>query len=261
MAEEADVLQSSAEVQPPAPLARGQRSLNRPSPANAEDRVMTLVPLHAPGGLFRELASETPKDSSVFGCILDLGPVLSQYQRQRDTLAVRRMADKIGPAPMLIVPPEEMPWIFKYERELDLAKTIAATIAGQFHSHGKTVINGIWLVYGAAKLYRDWNQFDRDTFSCCLKLVGLGLGTMQLAGDISPDLKLSDHWNNDINFVLKSSETLYAGRTPSPIEQMSWLDSNLTIPDKIYKTFNALCTSGHPAVKAVTFHSPPPQAR
>jgi hypothetical protein len=115
--------------------------------------------------------------------------------------------------------PERAGSIFSFDKELALFKPIVSCIARQVDLRLKLAIDGLWVVYGGAKLWRAFKRPDRDTASLGFKVVGLGADVAQLAGNFFPGLKLDDPWANGINWIAKSGGAICQGKTP-PLNEM-----------------------------------------
>jgi hypothetical protein len=190
----------------------------------------------APLTVRRELVRTDSADPFKPGFIVGLGPALPENPLLQQAIGaiVPRGTES---SPVLLDEPEQTPWIFAHERELEIVKALAS-MALQSIQHGKITVDALWLVYGAAKLHHDWSRPSRDTGACVFKMLGLGLGLAKLPGDINPGLALPDHWGNGVNFVFKSGEALYQGKTP-PINEMMMLsvDKRMAVPVKLMKYF------------------------
>jgi hypothetical protein len=139
-----------------------------------------------------------------------------------------------GPA-FAVVPPEQVPFLFAHETELSLAKSLASLVAGQVHPYLKTSVDVVWLVYGASKLWYDWNQPDRNSTACLFTLGGLAVDAASLPGGVYPSLKMPDHWANGLDFIVKTGESLSQGKLP-PTNELLWsADERLRIPVQILK--------------------------
>ena len=169
------------------------------------------------------------------GFLVGVDDLLAQQPALSNSLPKLQPGTGLLRSACLVVPPEQTSTIFSYEKELDLFKTIASQIAAQVHPHLKTSIDTIWLVYKAAKLYDDWQKPDSDKVACLFKLGGLAVGTLGVAGRLDPNLKLPDHWANGVNFVLKSGEAIYQGKTLPINEMILSQDKRLAIPLKLLK--------------------------
>ena len=138
-------------------------------------------------------------------------------------------------SPTFVISPNETSCLFEQSAVLPLLKSVTGLIAKEIHPMLKIGVDAIWLVYGAARLKKEWNQPDRDIGACIFKMTGLVLGSANLAGGLYPDLKLSDPWFNGINFVVKSGESIWQGKTVPVNELMLSTDKRLDIPLKVFK--------------------------
>lgn len=204
----------------------------------------------APVAMRRELVRTDSADPLKPGFIVGLGPLLPNNHLLRQSVGA---IDPRGTesSPVLLVEPEQTPWIFAHEQELAIVKSLASMALQSIH-HGKTAVDALWLVYGAAKLHHDWNRPTRDTGACVFKMLGLGLGLANLPGDFSPGLAIPDHWGNGVNFVFKSGEAIYEGKTP-PINEMMMLsaDKRMAVPIKLMKYFG-LALDPDPLYRGIT---------
>lgn len=184
----------------------------------------------------KEQISRQPQGKELYpGFLIGVDEILAQKPSFHDTLSKIQLQSAPLRSACLVVGPDQIPSIFAYEKELDLVKTVVSHVAQHIHPHLKTGIDAIWLVYRATKLYDDWKRPDRDIGACLFEVVGLVQGTAGIVGNIYPDLKISDHWANGINFVVKSGKALYQGRTPPINEMVLSSDKRLLIPLKLLK--------------------------
>jgi hypothetical protein len=204
----------------------------------------------APVPVRRELSQAASANPLMPGFVIGLGPVLRQNPLLRQSIGTT-VPHGTECSPVLLVEPEQTPWIFAHESELALVKCLAG-LALQNIQYAQTTVDALWLVYGAAKLHHDWNLPNRDTGACVFKMFGLGLGVANLAGGISPGLAIPDHWKNGVNFVFKSGEALYEGKTP-PISEMMVLsaDKRMEVPIKLMKYFG-LALDPNPLYRSIT---------
>jgi hypothetical protein len=203
-----------------------------------------------PVTLRREMVRTDFADPLKPGFIVGLSPILPNNPLLQQ--AIGAIVPKgVESSPVLLVEPEQTPWIFAHERELDIVKSVAS-LALQSIRYGKLTVDALWLVYGAAKLHHDWNRPNRDTGACVFKILNLGFGVAKLPGDFSPSFAIPDHWGNGINFVFKSGEALYQGKTP-PINEtmMLSMDKRMAVPIKLMKYFD-LALDPDPLYRGIT---------
>ena len=133
------------------------------------------------------------------------------------------------------MPPWQL-WLFAHEKELSLAKDLASYVAGEAHrTYLTTAIEAVWLVFGASKLYHEWNQPDRNTAACLFTLGGLVKDAASLPGGIYSSLKVPDPWANGLDIIVKSGESLSRGKLPPTNEMFLSAYEGLSIPVKILK--------------------------
>jgi hypothetical protein len=129
--------------------------------------------------------------------------------------------------------------IFNHSEELSILKSVFSLIAEQVHPHLKHGVDVIWLVYGAAQLHDEWSRPEADHGVCAIKLAGLGLSAVNFAGALKPNIAMPDSWSNGIDYVLKSGEALYQGKTLNVNDLMASSDKRLEIPLKLLKLAGA----------------------
>lgn len=205
---------------------------------------------YLPPQLKTELLSEPADKALTPGLVLSaielgqtspaLGAALAGIQKQHGLLG----------SPTLVMPPGESAAVFN-AAELDLLRAIAGQIAKAIDPRLKTGLDGIWLVYRAYKLREEWNQPDRNTTACLLKLAGLGMSAAGIAGRIDPDLKIADPWANGINFFIRSGGAIAEGKTPPLNEMMLSTIPALDIPLKALKVAGIALDPENPALPTI----------
>ena len=172
------------------------------------------------------------------GFLVNVDPLVSQRPTLRDALdKFQKEQGLTGRPAFVVVPPEQVPFLFEHETELDLVKTLARKVAGSVHPYLGVGIDAVWLVYEASKLHYDWNQPDRNTSACIFRLIGLTKDLVSLVGGVYPDLKVPDYLANGIDYIVKTNELLSLGEL-TPTNQMLALaeaDEQLAISAKILK--------------------------
>ncbi len=198
-----------------------------------------LVRTSHAASLPRKLASELlATERSEDGCpgvIVSTRPLLEQSHhiaKSVDGMLGQRFPKQF---PALIATPAATSSLFKHTQELSLLKSVASFIAAQVDPHLKLGVDAMWLVYGAAQINDEWTKPGADAVACTFKLASLVLSTVSLAGGLSPELKLPDSWFNGVNFLLKSGDAIYQGKTPPIVELTLSLDKRLDIPLKLLK--------------------------
>jgi hypothetical protein len=204
-----------------------------------------------PGPVRKEMGRQPQGGELVPGFLVGVEDVLAEDPALQTRLSQLQVLHGLSGTPCLVVGPEQTRSIFEHENELDLLKTIAGQVAGLVHPHLKTGIDGVWLVYKAARLYKDWARPDRDTVACLFKAAGLTLGTMGVVGSLYPGLRIPDHWANGINYVVRSGQAIHQGRTPPINEMMLSSDKRLAIPLKLLKVAG-ISLDPSPQYQAVT---------
>ncbi|MCU0561292.1 MAG: hypothetical protein MUD16_14010 [Desulfobacterales bacterium] len=204
-----------------------------------------------PAPIRREIERQPVTGELVPGFILGVGDILERDAVLKKSLSQFRREHGLSGMPCLIVDPAQTSLIFDREAGLDLLKSVASLVAGMVHPQLKTGVDGLYFIYKAGRLYRDWSRPDRDTAACLFKTAGLALSAAGIAGRIEPDLKIPDHWANGINFALKSGHAIYEGRTPPINEMLLSADKRLEIPLKLLKVAG-IALDPSPGLKAVT---------
>lgn len=212
---------------------------------------ITSAQAYLPKPLKAEMDRQPQSNELPVGFLVGVDDLLAQRPAFSASLAKIRPGTGLLSSACLVVPPEQTASIFSYEKELDLLKTIASQIAAQVHPHLKTGIDTIWLIYKAAKLYDDWQKPESDKLACLFKLGGLAVGTMGVAGRLDSNLKLPDHWANGVNFVLKSGEAIYQGKTLPMNEMILSRDRRIAIPLKLLKVAG-IALDPQPELKSLT---------
>jgi len=66
-------------------------------------------------------------------------------------------------------------------------------------------------------------------------MASLALDSAKIAGSIYPDIKLPDAWSNGFNFIVKSGDAIWQGKT-APVNELALsTDKRLDIPIKVLK--------------------------
>jgi hypothetical protein len=125
--------------------------------------------------------------------------------------------------------------LFDFHQELALLKSVTALVAQQVDPRLKMGVDAVWLVYSAAQLQDEWNRPDADRVGCAFKLGALAMGTVSLVGGLDAHYQLPDRWANGFNYLLKSGEMLYQGRTPGLSDLLLNADKRMDIPLKVLK--------------------------
>ena len=190
----------------------------------------------APFAVQKELVGAKSADPFNPGIIMGLGPVFQKNPQLRQ--AVGAIAPRgTGNSPVLLVEPKQMPWIFGHESELEFVKTLAGMAMQTIHHHGKMLVDGLWLVYGGAKLLHDWKRPDRDTGACVFKIGGLAASFAELMGDVNPSLAIPNDLGKTVNFVFTSAGKLYEGKPLQMDEMMLSADESAAFPMKLMNYF------------------------
>lgn len=209
------------------------------------------APSFLPLSLKDQIENQSPHDPNTPGLLVVVDDILKQYPNLRSGIANIPFKETPASAPCLVVEPDQVSSILASDAGLDLIKTIASAVAQQIHPHLKTGIDAIWLVYGAKKLYTDWNQPDRDTVSCLFKATGLAMGVTGVIGNVYPDIKIPDHWANGVNFIVKGGGAIYEGKTLPINEMILSADKRLKIPLKFLK-FAGIALDPDPAFQSIS---------
>lgn len=204
-----------------------------------------------PAPIRKEIERQPATGELVPGFILGAGDVLDRDAVLMKGLSRFRQEHGLSGVPCLVVDPTQTCLIFDRDAGLDLVKSLASLVAGMVHPQLKTGVDGIYFVYKAARLYKDWSRPDRDTAACLFKTAGLALNAAGIAGRIYPDVRIPDHWANGINFALKSGQAIYQGRTPPINEMVLSADKRLEIPLKLLKVAG-IALDPSPGCQAIT---------
>lgn len=196
---------------------------------------MQVTQASLPPVLQRKLTAQEPADPKTPGFIIGVDPIVARNPTLEGALAHLRPASGGTATPVMVVSPNETPKIFQYSAELDLLKTVAGEVLKQVHPNLKTGVDAIWFVYRASKLYDEWSRPGSDKVLCAFGLFGLGMSGLKLTGAFYPEVRIPDHWANGINFVAKSGESLYLGKTPPINELILSTDKRMAIPLKLMK--------------------------
>lgn len=196
---------------------------------------MQVTQASLPPVLQRKLIAQKAGDPQTPGFIVGVDPIVAKNPTLEGALAHLRPASGGTATPVLVVSPDETPKIFKYSAELDLVKTVAGEVLKQVNPNLKTGVDAIWFVYRASKLYDEWSRPGSDKVVCAFGLFGLGMSGLKLTGAFYPEVRIPDHWANGINFVAKSGESLYLGKTPPINEMILSTDKRMAIPLKLMK--------------------------
>lgn len=148
--------------------------------------------------------------------------------------AMRTEVGGAGPG-FVTIQPAEIPLIFRYEKELNLIRTLAGEALKDAAPKAKLAIEALWVVYGAFKLSDQFNRPDRDNLVWAMQLGGFVAGAMGLAGKAYPALKMPDHFANGINYFFKAGGAVAAGKTVPIHELMLSSDARMSIPLKALK--------------------------
>jgi hypothetical protein len=197
--------------------------------------IQAPVPAFVPKSLAKELLSVGKQTDDIPGLIVstqDLSKQNSNFARAIQGLVPPNMLSR---TPALVISPRETSSLFQHSDELALLKSVAGVIAQQVHPHLKTGIDVVWLVYKAAQLQEEWSQPGRDTIACGFKMAGLALNSANLVGSVYTDVKLPDSWSNGFNFIVKSGESIWQGKTIPVNELVFSAEKRLDIPLKVLK--------------------------
>ncbi len=201
-----------------------------------------LTPSSLPSHLQSELLAQPGFGGKVPGFILDAEMLYGHSAQLASAIDGLRLShDLLGP-PSIVLPPRETAAIFADDELLVLLHDVSAQLAKLLDARLKTGIDGIWLVYKAFKLYKDWQHPDKNIAGCAFKLADIALGAAGLIGGYNPDLKIPDPWANGLNFIVSSGGALMQGKVPSPLLPD---DARVEIPLKILKVAGLLLEQAH----------------
>jgi hypothetical protein len=197
--------------------------------------VQEAKPAFIPKSLSSELRSQTTDSDHTPGLIVSTEDLARQKPNFGRAIAGLLPPNTRPQASALVLSPAETSRLFRNTEELALLKSIAGLIAEQIHPYAKTGVDVVWFVYKAAQLKEAWERPDRDRVACCFKMAGLALDSTKIIGSIYPDLKLPDAWSNGFNFIAKSGDAIWQGKTVAVNEMALSTDKRFEIPIKVLK--------------------------
>jgi hypothetical protein len=144
------------------------RSLHSPA-FSTEGVPVKLQPAPSIPSALRQPVTQKSVDPPVLpGVIVGLDGLMASNPALAVSLLSLRRQHGLSGESCLVIPPEGVSWMFSHTDELGLLKTLVVDLIHASHPILKSVVEGIWIGFGAAKLCHDWTRPNRDTGDCLI---------------------------------------------------------------------------------------------